>query len=109
MTIGVILMTYGAPTGDEDIAAYLGRVRGREPTPELAVEMRRRYRLIGGSPLVDITRAQAEALAEVLGTDFRVRGGASRSPRSSRRSTRSSPRARSASSASRCRRSGRTD
>src|SRR5438128_1684098 len=75
MTIGVILMTYGAPTGDEDIAAYLGRVRGREPTPELAVEMRRRYRLIGGSPLVDITRAQAEALADVLGTDFRVRAG----------------------------------
>ena len=75
MTIGVILMTYGAPTGDEDVAAYLGRVRGREPTPELAVEMRRRYRLIGGSPLVDITRAQAEALADVLGTDFRVRAG----------------------------------
>src|SRR5438093_1351739 len=36
MTIGVILMTYGAPTGDEDIAAYLGRVRGRESLSELA-------------------------------------------------------------------------
>src|SRR5213082_679129 len=55
--------------------ARAGGDRGREPTPELAVEMRRRYRLIGGSPLVDITRAQAEALADVLGTDFRVRAG----------------------------------
>jgi len=75
MTTGVILMTYGAPAGDEDVAAYLGRVRGREPTPELVLEMRRRYRLIGGSRLVDITRAQAEALGGVLGTDFRVRAG----------------------------------
>ena len=75
MTTGVILMTYGAPAGDEDVAAYLGRVRGREPTPELVLEMRRRYRLIGGSPLIEITRAQAEALARVLGTDFRVRAG----------------------------------
>ena len=75
MTTGVILMTYGAPAGDADVAAYLGRVRGREPTPELVLEMRRRYRLIGGSPLVEITRAQAEALARVLGRDFRVRAG----------------------------------
>ena len=75
MTTGVILMTYGAPAGDEDVAAYLGRVRGRQPAPELVAEMRRRYRLIGGSPLVEITRAQAEALGGVLGTDFRVRVG----------------------------------
>ena len=75
MTTGVILMTYGAPASDEDVAAYLGRVRGREPTPELVLEMRRRYRLIGGSPLVEITRAQAAALARVLGTDFHVRAG----------------------------------
>ena len=75
MTTGVILMTYGAPAGDGDVAAYLGRVRGHPPPPELVLEMRRRYRLIGGSPLVNITRAQAEALADVLGTDFRVRAG----------------------------------
>ena len=75
MTTGVLLMTYGAPAGDEDVAAYLGRVRGREAAPELVAEMRRRYRLIGGSPLVEITRAQAEALGGVLGTDFRVRVG----------------------------------
>ena len=75
MTTGVILMTYGAPADDEDVPAYLGRVRGREPAPELVVEMRRRYRLIGGSPLVEITRAQALALSRVLGPDFRVTAG----------------------------------
>jgi len=75
LTTGVILMTYGAPAGDHDVAAYLGRVRGREPAPELVTEMRRRYRLVGGSPLVGIARAQAEALERVLGADYRVRAG----------------------------------
>src|SRR5256885_16732929 len=68
-------MTYGAPLGDEDVAAYLGRVRGHPPPAELVAEMRRRYRLIGGSPLVEITRRQADALCAVLGQDFRVRAG----------------------------------
>jgi ferrochelatase len=75
MTTGVLLMTYGAPRGDEDVAAYLGRVRGREPAPDLVREMRRRYRVIGGSPLVEITRAQAAELARVLGNDYQVRVG----------------------------------
>ncbi|HEV8228790.1 MAG TPA: ferrochelatase [Candidatus Limnocylindria bacterium] len=75
MTTGVVLMTYGAPTGSADVAAYLARVRGREPAPELVAEMRRRYELIGGSPLIEITRAQAEALARALGPEFRVRAG----------------------------------
>ena len=75
MTTGVLLMTYGAPSGDDDIGAYLGRVRGREPAPELVEEMRRRYRLIGGSPLIEITQAQGAELARVLGSDYRVRVG----------------------------------
>ncbi|MGH2472882.1 MAG: ferrochelatase [Candidatus Limnocylindria bacterium] len=75
MTTGVLLMTYGAPSGDEDVGAYLGRVRGREPAPELVLEMRRRYRLIGGSPLIEITQAQGAELARVLGSDYRVRVG----------------------------------
>src|SRR5437762_369095 len=68
-------MTDGAPAGGEDGAAYLGRVRGHPPPAELVAEMRRRYRLIGGSPLVEITRGQADALCSVLGQDFRVRAG----------------------------------
>jgi ferrochelatase len=75
VTTGVLLMTYGAPRGDDDVGAYLGRVRGREPAPELVLEMRRRYRLIGGSPLIEITRAQGAELARALGSDYRVRVG----------------------------------
>jgi ferrochelatase len=68
-------MTYGAPSGDADVGAYLARVRGHPPAPELVLEMRRRYRLIGGSPLIGITRAQGTELARVLGRDYRVRVG----------------------------------
>jgi ferrochelatase len=75
VTTGVILMTYGAPSGDDDVRAYLGRVRGHPPSDDLVQEMRRRYRLIGGSPLIDITRAQGAELAQVLGGDYRVRVG----------------------------------
>ena len=66
---GALLMTYGSPASleREDIRAYLARVRGgREPDPELVDEFTRRYRVIGGSPLIEITRAQAVALAEAL-------------------------------------------
>src|SRR5206468_6774435 len=67
---GVLLMTYGSPASldGEDIRAYLARVRsGREPDPQLVDEFTRRYRVIGGSPLVEITRAQAGAVADSLG------------------------------------------
>jgi ferrochelatase len=66
----VLLMTYGSPASleREDIRAYLARIRGgREAQAELVDEFTRRYRLIGGSPLVEITRAQAAALEESLG------------------------------------------
>lgn len=67
---GVLLMTYGSPASleREDVRAYLTRVRGgREPDPELLDEFTRRYRVIGGSPLIEITRAQAGALSDLLG------------------------------------------
>jgi ferrochelatase len=68
-------MTYGSPASldREDVGAYLARVRGgREPAAELVDEFTRRYRLIGGSPLVEITRAQADALAVRLGWPVEV-------------------------------------
>jgi ferrochelatase len=67
---GVLLLTYGSPASldRDDIGTYLARVRGgREPDPELVDEFTRRYRVIGGSPLVEITRSQAAALEESLG------------------------------------------
>jgi len=76
VTTGVVLMTYGAPRGDGDVAGYLARIRGgREPSPELVTEMRARYARIGGSPLVAITTAQAAALEAALGDGYRVAAG----------------------------------
>ena len=72
---GALLMTYGSPDSLEraDIGAYLSRVRGgREPEPELVDEFTRRYRVIGGSPLIEITRAQAATLSDVLGWPVEV-------------------------------------
>ncbi len=71
--VGVILMTYGSPAGLDDVPRYLAAVRGgRAPEAELVSEFTRRYRVIGGSPLVRITAAQAAALAGRLGPGFRV-------------------------------------
>src|SRR5437868_2782525 len=68
MTIGVLLMTYGAPDGDADLPRYLAAVRGGRPADaDLVAEMRRRYERIGGSPLIRLTTAQAAALEEFIG------------------------------------------
>jgi len=72
---GVLLMTYGSPASLEraDVGDYLARVRGgRVPAPELVDEFTRRYQVIGGSPLVGITQAQAAALADALGWPVEV-------------------------------------
>src|SRR5438093_13673011 len=64
-------MTYGSPASlaRSDVSAYLARVRGGpEPDPELLDEFTRRYRVIGGSPLIEITRAQAAALSRSPGS-----------------------------------------
>jgi ferrochelatase len=69
--LGVLLMTYGSPAADlHDLPTYLAAVRGgREPSTELVDEFRRRYELIGGSPLIAITRDQAAAVEERLRDD----------------------------------------
>jgi protoporphyrin/coproporphyrin ferrochelatase len=73
---GVVLMTYGSPRDLDDVGAYITRVRGgREPTPELLAEFRRRYATIGMSPLIEITQQQALGLQRVLGDAFRVTSG----------------------------------
>lgn len=71
---GVLLMTYGSPADLDDVPRYLAAVRGGRPADaELVVEFTRRYRVIGGSPLVEITEAQASALEARLGGRARVR------------------------------------
>jgi ferrochelatase len=66
--LGVLLMTYGSPADDlHDIAEYLAAVRGGRPAPpDVVDEFRRRYQVIGGSPLIPLTRAQAAAVEEHL-------------------------------------------
>lgn len=66
-------MAYGGPASLDDVEPYLLDVRGGRPTsPKLVAEIKERYRLIGGrSPLVEITRAQANALEARLNSDGR--------------------------------------
>lgn len=69
--IGIMLMTYGSPSTLEDIPTYLKNIRGgRQPDEELIAEFRRRYTLIGGSPLLRITREQAAALQKELSRQY---------------------------------------
>ena len=69
--LGVLLMTYGSPADDlHDVGDYLAAVRGGRPAPDDVVdEFRRRYEVIGGSPLIPLTRAQAAAVEECLRDD----------------------------------------
>lgn len=65
--VGIILMTYGSPATLDDLPTYLKNIRGGRPADDaLIAEFRRRYRLIGGSPLLRITREQARALQAEL-------------------------------------------
>jgi ferrochelatase len=70
-TVGVLLMTFGSPATLDDVAEYMSHVRGgRRVSPELVAEFRRRYDLVNGSPLVEITRQQAAALEIELRRQF---------------------------------------
>ncbi len=79
--IGVLLMAYGTPESPEEAEPYLTHIRehytyikgDKRPSPEMVADLQARYRLIGGrSPLLAISRAQANALerrlAETAGT-----------------------------------------
>ena len=71
---GVLLMTYGSPSNLDDVPRYLAAVRGGRPAEdELVVEFTRRYRVIGGSPLIEITERQAAAVEAALGGQALVR------------------------------------
>lgn len=60
-------MTFGSAQNADEVETYLRSVRGGgDPDPQLVEEFRRRYELVGWSPLVDITRAQGAALQERL-------------------------------------------
>lgn len=69
--IGLLLMAYGGPNNLNEVEPYLMDVRGyRTTSPAIVHEVRERYREIGGrSPILERTRAQADALESVLNAD----------------------------------------
>jgi protoporphyrin/coproporphyrin ferrochelatase len=71
--LGVLVMAYGGPASLDEIPGYLADIRHGRPTPPAVLdEITANYRAIGGSsPLLDMSRRQADALATELGGDFR--------------------------------------
>ena len=64
----VLLSAHGTVEREEDLPAFLANIRrGRPSPPQLIEEVTRRFRAIGGSPLLRISRAQADALSARLG------------------------------------------
>jgi len=62
-----MLLTFGSAVTSADVPAYLRSVRGgREPSADLVAEFERRFDVIGRSPLIEITSAQADALERLL-------------------------------------------
>jgi len=63
----VLLLAHGSPDSVDDVPTFLLRVTGGRPLPHEAVEeVKRRYELIGGSPLTELTLRQGELLAKKL-------------------------------------------
>ena len=71
----VLLLAFGGVDSEADIEPFIKNVlKGRPVTPEMVEKAKERYRLIGGrSPLLDITKAQAKAVEEILNSDAGAR------------------------------------
>ncbi len=64
----LLFVAHGTVENVDDLPAFLARIRhGRPASPELVREVRRRYELIGRSPLLDVSREQAERVGARLG------------------------------------------
>jgi ferrochelatase len=63
----VLLLAHGSPDSAGDVPCFLHAVTGGRPIPQAVVdEVKRRYELIGRSPLRDFTQKQAAALQREL-------------------------------------------
>src|SRR3989344_6198426 len=72
---GVVLMTYGSATTAEHVVEYFERIYKGKASVELIQDFENRYRLVGHSPLVEITEKQAALLQQSLGDRYVVRAG----------------------------------
>ena len=62
---GIVLMTYGSATTSADVQPYFTHIY-KNPSDELVEEFKRRFDVVGSSPLVQITIDQAAALEQLL-------------------------------------------
>jgi ferrochelatase len=68
VSLAVLLSCHGTVDSTADLPAFLSNIRRGRPTPPALVEeVQRRFEAIGGSPLMRITQAQADALAARTG------------------------------------------
>lgn len=75
MSLGILVSCHGTVSNVEDMPAFINNIRrGRPAPPELIAEVKHRFHLIGGSPLMAITAAQARALESRLGIPVAVSG-----------------------------------
>jgi ferrochelatase len=69
----VLLMTYGSATVAQNVETYLRHIYGDKASQEIVADFERRYRLVGHSPLIEITAKQAELLQQKLGSSYIVK------------------------------------
>ena len=64
---GILLVAHGTVDDLDDLPEFLAEIRRGKPAPaSLVQELKHRYAAIGGSPLLELTRAQARALQAEL-------------------------------------------
>lgn len=73
--IGVILMTYGSATTAEHVREYMEHIYHGNADESVMKDFEERYRLVGHSPLVEITEKQAKFLEKFLNESKNDSGG----------------------------------
>ncbi|MGB9104268.1 MAG: ferrochelatase [Terriglobales bacterium] len=63
---GVLLLAHGSPDTPDEVPEFLCNIAGRPLPPQVVAEVKRRYRLIGHSPLTEITLKQADGVQREL-------------------------------------------
>jgi ferrochelatase len=63
----ILLLAFGGPRSLDEVAAFVERLTGKKPSPQLVEGLQRRYQAIGGaSPLPAVTMRQARAVEKRL-------------------------------------------
>lgn len=66
-------MTYGSATVAQNVEVYMRHIYGDKASRETIADFEKRYRLVGHSPLIDITQEQAQLVQEKLGDAYVVK------------------------------------